>query len=90
MTQCLRIAGMAASFNVPLSNGGGAPFQNCHLQAGVQNGTAVEWQFNAVLACSEIYKDLPGHKDGWMTMTETPGLGLTVDRAAVDRLLDRG
>ncbi len=90
ITQCLRIAGMAASFNVPISNGGGAPFHNRHLQAGVQNGTAVELQFNAVLACSAIYKDPPGHKDGWMSMPEAPGLGLTVDRAAVDRLVDAG
>ncbi|MDC0032988.1 mandelate racemase/muconate lactonizing enzyme family protein [Alphaproteobacteria bacterium] len=90
LTQCLRIAGMAASFNVPISNGGGAPFQNCHLQAGVQNGTAVEWQFNTVLACIEIYKDLPSHEDGWIIMPETPGLGLTVDRTAVDCLIYAG
>jgi L-alanine-DL-glutamate epimerase-like enolase superfamily enzyme len=90
ITQCLRIAGMAASFNVPISNGGGAPFQNRHLQAGVQNGTAVEWQFNAVLACSEIYKDPPGHKDGYMVLDEGPGMGLTADRAAIDGLADAG
>lgn len=90
ITQCLRIAGMAASFNVPISNGGGAPFHNRHLQAGVQNGTSVEWQFNAVLACSAIYKDPPSHKDGLMIMPEDPGLGLTVDRAAVVRLVDAG
>ena len=81
---------MGNSVNVPISNGGGAPFHNRHLQAGVQNGTAVEWQFNAVLACAQIYTDPPGHKDGWMTMPETPGLGLTADRAAIDGLVDKG
>ena len=39
ITQCLRIAGMAAAFNVAISNGGGAPFHNRHLQAGLANGT---------------------------------------------------
>lgn len=88
LTQCLRIAGMAEAFNVQISNGGGAPFQNRHLQAGVGNGTALEWQFNAVLACSAIYTDLPEQKDGWMVMSEEPGLGLTADRAAIDQLVD--
>ena len=90
LTQCLKVAGMAAAFNVQISNGGGAPFHNRHLQAGVINGTALEWQFNAVLACSAIYRDLPAHKDGWMDMSEEPGLGLTADRAAIDGLVDKG
>jgi L-alanine-DL-glutamate epimerase-like enolase superfamily enzyme len=80
---------MAEAFNVQISNGGGAPFQNRHLQAGVSNGTSLEWQFNAVLACSAIYKDLPAQNDGWMKMPQDPGLGLVADRAAIDRLVDR-
>ncbi len=83
VTQCLRIAGMAASFNVPISNGGGMPFHNMHLQAGVANGTAVEWQFNAVGACASIFPELPQQKDGMLVMAETPGIGLTPDPDAI-------
>ena len=83
VTQCLRIAGMAASFNVPISNGGGMPFHNMHLQAGVANGTAVEWQFNAVGACASIFPDLPEQTDGMLAMTETPGIGLEPDEDAL-------
>ena len=42
ITQCVKIAGMAAAFNVQISNGGGCPYHNMHLQAGVSNGTAIE------------------------------------------------
>jgi L-rhamnonate dehydratase len=35
VTQCLRIAGIASAFNVPISNGGGAPLHNARLQAGL-------------------------------------------------------
>ena len=37
-TQCVKIAGLAAAFNVPLANGGAWPYHNMHLQAGVANG----------------------------------------------------
>jgi L-rhamnonate dehydratase len=82
-TQCLKIAGMASSFNVPISNGGGCPFHNMHLQAAVTNGTAVEYQVNAVLACEGVYKDLPQPKDGWLDLPETPGFGFEPDIDAV-------
>jgi len=83
VTQCLKIAGMAASFNVPISNGGGMPFHNMHLQAGVANGTAVEWQFNAVGACASIFPDLPEQRDGMLALGDTPGIGLTPDPDAL-------
>jgi len=90
LTQCLKIAGMATAFNMQISNGGGMPLHNRHLQAGVQNGTAVEWQFNAVSSCQQIFKDLPTHDNGWLEMPEEPGLGLTLDRDAADRFIDKG
>ena len=33
-TQCAKIAGMAAAYNVPIDNGGAWPFHNMHLHAG--------------------------------------------------------
>ena len=44
-TQCLRIAGMAAAFNVPIANGGAWPFHNMHLHAGLANGGLVEYHY---------------------------------------------
>ena len=76
ITQCLRIAGMASAFNVLISNGGGAPLHNGHFQAGVTNGTAVEYQYNAVAACDVLYGVKPVHENGCMVLSEDPGFGL--------------
>lgn len=88
MTQCIRIAGMASAFNVPISNGGGAPLHNAHLQAGLSLGTAVEYQFNTVAAGHVLYGEKPAQTNGMMTMSDVPGFGLTpnsdVLKAAAD------
>jgi len=89
LTQCLRIAGMAAAFNVPISNGGGCPFHNMHLQAGLQIGTALEWQVNSVGACQAFFDDLPTPDGGYLTLPDSPGLGLKPNREAVRELRAR-
>jgi L-alanine-DL-glutamate epimerase-like enolase superfamily enzyme len=82
-TQCLKIAGLAASFNVPIANGGAWAFHNMHLQAGVANGSLVEHHYLAGEFCRRIYKDLPMPADGWLSLPETPGLGFAPDPDAV-------
>ena len=74
-SQCLKIAGMAQAFNVPIDNGGAWPFHNMHLHAGVANGGLVEYHYVAVLVLKQIYDDLPEPADGWLELPETPGLG---------------
>ena len=85
-TQCVRIAGMAAAFNVPIANGGAWPFHNMHLHAGLANGGLVEYHYPAVEACRAVYRDLPEPKDGWLTLPETPGLGFEPDEDALREL----
>jgi L-alanine-DL-glutamate epimerase-like enolase superfamily enzyme len=74
-TQCLKIAGMAAAFNVGFANGGAWPFHNMHLHAGLANGGLVEWHYPAVLVCLAIYDGLPAAEAGWLSLPEAPGLG---------------
>ena len=83
MTQCLKIAGMAAAFNTPISNGGGCPYHNMHLQAGVANGTSIEYQLNSAGACQMIFDGLPEIEDGWVQLPETPGLGFSPNAEAI-------
>jgi L-alanine-DL-glutamate epimerase-like enolase superfamily enzyme len=83
MTQCLKIAGMAAAFNTPISNGGGCPYHNMHLQAGVANGTSIEYQLNSAGACQRIFDGLPEIEDGWVQLPETPGLGFSPNAEAI-------
>lgn len=85
-TQCVKIAGLAAGFNVPLANGGAWPYHNMHLQAGVSNGTLVEMHYLAVELCRQIYRDLPEPEDGWLALPDAPGLGFEPDRDAIARI----
>jgi len=88
-TQCQRIAGMAASFNLPVANGGAWTHHNMHLQAGVANGTLVEYHYLAVEACRGIYRNLATPKDGWLTLPETPGLGFEPDYDGIREIAKR-
>lgn len=85
-TQCVRIAGMASSFNVPIANGGAWGFHNMHLQAGVANGTLVEHHYLAVELYRQLYRGLPEPSDGYFTMPDTPGLGFEPDRDAISEI----
>jgi L-alanine-DL-glutamate epimerase-like enolase superfamily enzyme len=83
-TQCLRIAGMASAFNLPMANGGAFAHHNMHLHAGLANGGLVEYHYPAVKVCEAIYGALPAPVDGSLELPETPGLGFEpqADRVA--------
>ena len=84
LTQCLRIAGLADAFNVRIGNGGGCPYHNMQLQAGLQHGTNLEYQVNAVNACRSVFRNLPEFAGGWIDLPTAPGLGLEPDRDAIE------
>ena len=85
-TQCLKIAGLAESFNVSVANGGAWSYHNMHLQAGVANGTLVEHHYLAVELYKQLYRDLPLPKDGWLDLPTRAGLGFEPDREAIREL----
>ena len=74
-TQCVRVAGMASAFNLPMANGGAWAHHNMHLHAGLANGGRVEYHYGAVKVCEAIFGPLPAPKDGWLDLPEAPGLG---------------
>lgn len=85
-TQCAKIAGMAAAFNVPMANGGAWPHHNMHLHAGLANGGLVEWHYVAVLCCAEIFDGLAEPADGFLELPAAPGLGFAPRADAVREL----
>ena len=76
-TQCQKIAGMAAAFNVPVANGGAWQYHNMHLQAGVANGSLVEIHYLAEELYRKVFDGMPVAEQGYLTLPETPGLGFT-------------
>jgi L-rhamnonate dehydratase len=88
-TQCLRIAGMAAAFNLPIANGGAWAHHNMHLHAGFAHGGRVEYHYAAVKVCEAIFGPLPAPVDGWLALPEAPGLGFAPDPARVRELARR-
>jgi L-alanine-DL-glutamate epimerase-like enolase superfamily enzyme len=88
-TQCIRVAGLAAAFNVPIANGGAWPFHNMHLHAGLANGFLVEHHYLAVELCRQLYTGLPEPLDGWLAVPEGPGLGFEPNREAIREIARR-
>ena len=86
ITQCLKVARLAAAFNVPIDNGGAWPFHNMHLHAGLAHGGMVEYHYLAVELCRQLYRDLPKPEAGWLTLPTAPGLGFEPDRDAIREL----
>jgi L-alanine-DL-glutamate epimerase-like enolase superfamily enzyme len=85
-TQCIKVAGLAASYNVSVANGGAWSYHNMHLQAGVANGSLVEHHYLAVELYKTLYRELPMPKDGWLTLPDKPGLGFEPDRDAIKEI----
>lgn len=89
ITGCLKICGLASAFNVSVANGGGWPFHNMHLHAGIANGGLVEYHKPAVELCRMIFNDVPEPVNGKLQIPDRPGLGLTPDLAAVKEFSQR-
>ena len=75
-TEAVKVAALAQAFNLPIANGGGWPHHNMHLHAAMANGWRVEFHFEMWGVGDKIYKEPPAPDHGWVTLAETPGLGL--------------
>lgn len=83
LTEYQRIAAYTAAHNLPLAPHG-SPHVGAHCVAGFPNGLIVEVGMYAGRKTErpDILAPLEVH-DGMITMTDTPGLGLIIDRAAI-------
>ncbi len=79
-TMGMKVAAVAQAFNLPIGNG---DFYDVHLHAAVPNGWRTEVRVPNWLAANVIYKDPPNPVNGWVTLTERPGLGLELNDDAV-------
>jgi L-rhamnonate dehydratase len=72
----LEIAAMARAFNTPLGHGNGSGPHNIALQAGVSNGAIVEYHFHKWMAYNATFERVPQPEDGFLVVSQEPGLGL--------------
>ena len=79
-TMGMKAAGVAQAFNLPVGNG---DHFDLHLHAAVPNGWRAEIHVNNWLTWNVLYKDAPGPVNGWVNLTEKPGLGLELNEDAV-------
>ena len=79
-TMGMKAAGVAQAFNLPVGNG---DHFDLHLHAAVPNGWRAEIHVNNWLTWNVLYKDAPGPVNGWVTLSEKPGLGLELNEDAV-------
>jgi L-rhamnonate dehydratase len=79
-TMAMKAAGLAQAFNLPVGNG---DHFDLHLHAAVPNGWRAEFHVNNWLTWNVLYKEVPGPVNGWVSLTERPGLGLELNEDAV-------
>jgi L-rhamnonate dehydratase len=79
-TMGIKAAGMAHAFNLPIGNG---DHFDLHLHAGVANGWRAEFHVNNWLTWNTLYKEVPQPVNGWVSLSERPGLGLELNEDAV-------
>jgi L-alanine-DL-glutamate epimerase-like enolase superfamily enzyme len=79
-TMGMKAAGLAHAFNLPVGNG---DHFDIHLHAAVPNGWRAEIHVNNWLTSNLLYKELPGPVNGWINLTEKPGLGLDLNEEVV-------
>ena len=78
-TMGMKVAAVAQAFNLPIANG---DYFDLHLLAAVPNGWRAEVRVPNWLAASVIFKDPPKPVNGWVTLSEQPGLGLEINEDA--------
>ncbi|MFC9433123.1 mandelate racemase/muconate lactonizing enzyme family protein [Nocardia sp. NPDC057030] len=88
-TEARKAAHLAQIYNLPLAHGGGWPLFNLHTLAGLMNGWILEWHLGMVQVGELLFPDAPRPVNGRITVPDRPGLGLTVDRAALRDTLVR-
>ena len=75
-TAALRIAALARAFNVQLGHGNGNGPHNIALHAGLGNGGMVEYHFHKWMAYNAIFESVPQPEEGYLRVSQEPGLGL--------------
>jgi len=89
-THAIKVAGMAAAFNIGVHNGGAGALQNMRFHAGLANGGYCEWHLPWMGLNHRLYPDMPTPVKGRLAIPRAPGLGFRADPAVVRELAMKG
>lgn len=78
------ISDMADAFNTPIGHGNGSGPHNIAFQAGVRNGTIVEYHFHKWMAYNAIFERVPQPENGYLHASLQPGLDLNPKAGLID------
>ncbi|WP_011578892.1 MULTISPECIES: mandelate racemase/muconate lactonizing enzyme family protein [Chelativorans] len=84
-SEALKIAHLAEAHNMPIATGGAQPHHNMHFHAGVQNGGLVEFHWLSWKVGEALFVDPPAPRNGFVSLTDEPGLGLEVRPDAIEK-----
>ncbi len=82
-TEGVKIGHLAQAFNLPFATHA-LPLINMHLVAGLSNGLTIEWHHTVWNDNENIYKNNPQPENGWVTLPDQPGLGLTINDKSLE------
>jgi L-alanine-DL-glutamate epimerase-like enolase superfamily enzyme len=85
-TEGVKIGHLAQAFNLPFTTHA-LPLVNMHLIAGLSNGLTIEWHHTVWNDNKNVYKNNPQPENGWMTLPDGPGLGLTPNEKVLEENL---
>lgn len=89
-TEAVRVAALARAFNLPIAVGGGWQHHNMHLHGGLAGGGLVEFHWLSWRMAEALYGEVPVPRDGWVALSDAPGLGLDLLDDALERFEVRG
>jgi L-alanine-DL-glutamate epimerase-like enolase superfamily enzyme len=79
-TMGMKAAAVAQAFNTPIGN---SDHFSQHLHAAVPNGWRAEFSVNGWPVSKVIFRGVPEPVNGWVTLTDKPGLGVEINEDAV-------
>jgi L-alanine-DL-glutamate epimerase-like enolase superfamily enzyme len=82
-TEGVKIGHLAQAFNIPFTTHA-LPLVNMHLIGGLSNGLTIEWHHTVWNDNKNVYKNNPQPTNGWVTLPDKPGIGLTINEKSMD------
>lgn len=87
-SECLKMGHMAEMYQIPVATGAGHYLPNAHLLAGLRNGSVTENHLVLDSIWDKIFIGAPQPQNGQIKLSDAPGLGVELNKAAIEEFAD--